>query len=517
MKHANLETAREIVNQFRDFRFYIRGGHVRGLSVDSFFRYLFSDHNSPLNPSVHHDMDRPLSHYFIYTGHNSYLTGNQLSSDCSDVPIINALRSGVRVIELDLWPAAKDNICVRHGRTMTVPVELIKCLTSIRQYAFYASEYPLIITLEDHLTAKLQVKVAKMIHETFGEMLYFPEKSLDELPSPEYLKKRILISTKPPKEYLEAKSNENENKNDWVRGDDSEDEGQWGTNTNSEDFEENEKKRHKHPEYKRLIAIPVKKKSVSLKEAFKIDPKNVTRLSLSEEALEKAVVLHGTEIVRFTQRNILRIYPKGTRFTSSNYNPLLGWTHGAQMVAFNLQGHGKSLRTMQGMFRCNGGCGYFKKPDILLNKDLNGLVFNYNFSLLPVKTNLKVRVIMGDGWRFDYSRTHFDNYSPPDFFTKLEMIGVAVDKMKKKTKAIEDNWAPVWDEEFIFPLRVPELALLRIKSREYDVSEKNDFSGETCIPVSELRTGIRAVPLFNNKGLKLNSVKILMEFKFLQI
>lgn len=52
MKHANLETAREIVNQFRDFRFYIRGGHVRGLSVDSFFRYLFSDHNSPLNPSV---------------------------------------------------------------------------------------------------------------------------------------------------------------------------------------------------------------------------------------------------------------------------------------------------------------------------------------------------------------------------------------------------------------------------------------------------------------------------------
>lgn len=100
---------------------------------------------------------------------------------------------------------------------------------------------------------------------------------------------------------------------------------------------------------------------------------------------------------------------------------------------------------------------------------------------------------------------------------QLEMIGVAVDKMKKKTKAIEDNWAPVWDEEFIFPLRVPELALLRIKSREYDVSEKNDFSGETCIPVSELRTGIRAVPLFNNKGLKLNSVKILMEFKFLQI
>lgn len=64
-------------------------------------------------------MDAPLSHYFMYTGHNSYLTGNQLTSESSDEPIIEALKQGVRVIELDLWPSKSSNndgIKVVHGR-----------------------------------------------------------------------------------------------------------------------------------------------------------------------------------------------------------------------------------------------------------------------------------------------------------------------------------------------------------------------------------------------------------------
>lgn len=45
-----------------------------------------------------------------------------------------------------------------------------------------------------------------MVTETFGDMLYYPEAELKEFLSPEDLKYRIIISTKPPKEYLEAKS-----------------------------------------------------------------------------------------------------------------------------------------------------------------------------------------------------------------------------------------------------------------------------------------------------------------------
>lgn len=45
-----------------------------------------------------------------------------------------------------------------------------------------------------------------MVHEIYGDTLFTPEKEcLEEFPSPESLKKRFIISTKPPKEYLKAK------------------------------------------------------------------------------------------------------------------------------------------------------------------------------------------------------------------------------------------------------------------------------------------------------------------------
>lgn len=47
-------------------------------------------------------------------------------------------------------------------RTLTTPVQLIKCLRSIKEHAFTASEYPVVITLEDHLNPDLQAKVAEV-------------------------------------------------------------------------------------------------------------------------------------------------------------------------------------------------------------------------------------------------------------------------------------------------------------------------------------------------------------------
>ncbi|KAL3834841.1 hypothetical protein ACJIZ3_009577 [Penstemon smallii] len=496
-----------------------------GLTLEDFFHFLFQDDlNGPINSQVHHDMTAPLQHYFIYTGHNSYLTGNQLSSDCSETPIIKSLENGVRGIELDLWPnSGKDNVHVLHGRTLTTPVPLIKCLKSIKEHAFVKSPYPVIVTLEDHLTPELQAKVAGMVTQVFGDMLYCPESGcMEEFPSPEALKHKIILSTKPPKEYLGTNNNKDGEMSSSMEKDSSDEDisvlepdDKSDSDQEEEDSDINQQKSGNlaSPEYKRLIAIHAGNAKKGLRHALRSTVDRAKRLSLSEQELEKAASLYTKDVVRFSQKNILRVFPKGTRVTSSNFRPITGWMHGAQMVAFNMQGYGKSLWMMHGMFRSNGGCGYVKKPDLLMKRGPNNEVFDPKLPI-PVRQTLKVTVYMGDGWRLDFSHTHFDSFSPPDFYTKIYIIGVTGDAAKRKTRIIGDDWTPYWDEEFTFPLRVPELALLRIEVREHDISDKDDFGGQTCLPVSELRSGIRSVPLYDKKGHKFKSVRLLMQFQF---
>nr|XP_017221975.1 PREDICTED: phosphoinositide phospholipase C 6-like isoform X2 [Daucus carota subsp. sativus] len=525
---STLSMAQDLMHQVLQRRNHLNKYTRNDLSLDDFYYFLFQDDlNPPISLQVHHDMTAPLQHYFIYTGHNSYLTGNQLSSDCSEIPIINALERGVRGIELDLWPnSAKDKVHVLHGRTLTTPVRLDKCFQSIRQYAFVKSPYPVIVTLEDHLTPSLREMVAEMAIQIFGELLYYPEPGVfDALPSPDALKHQIVLSTKPPKEYLDsikpAKETDELGKDPSLNIQISvqvEESDECTENHNQDDEDEADededvnKTQMKPSRYKRLIAIHAEKPKYGLMKTILAENDKVKRVSLSEQELAKGAELYGTDIVRFTQKNLVRVYPKGTRVTSSNFEPLTGWMVGAQMVAFNMQGYGTSLWLMHGMFRGNGGCGYVKKPEILMKKAPHE-VFDPRASL-PEKKTLKVKLYLGDGWRLDFSHTHFDAYSPPDFYTKIYIVGAPADFAKTRTKIIEDDWSPSWDEEFVFPLKVPELALLRIEVREYDISDRDDFGGQTCLPVSELRPGIRAVPLYDKKGGKYRSVKLLMRFQF---
>ena len=61
------------------------------------------------------------------------------------------------------------------------------------------------------------------------------------------------------------------------------------------------------PGYKGLIAIHAGKPKGGLKEQLKVEVDKVSRLSLSEQALERATTFHGTQVVRYLH-NILAFF-----------------------------------------------------------------------------------------------------------------------------------------------------------------------------------------------------------------
>lgn len=84
----------------------------RYITKDTFEAYLASNENSAFDPLKErfdpHNMSKPLSEYWIDTSHNTYLTGDQLTSTSSVEMYMNALYRGCRCVELDIWDGERD-------------------------------------------------------------------------------------------------------------------------------------------------------------------------------------------------------------------------------------------------------------------------------------------------------------------------------------------------------------------------------------------------------------------------
>jgi len=125
------------------------------MSKESFFRYLLSFDNLIINPTIldlYMDMNKPLSHYFIASSHNTYLTGSQLTGRSSVEMYRQVLLTGCRCIELDVVDSEgkKDEAEIRHVHTPIKPVPFMDVIIAIRDYAFKVSPYPLILSIENH-------------------------------------------------------------------------------------------------------------------------------------------------------------------------------------------------------------------------------------------------------------------------------------------------------------------------------------------------------------------------------
>lgn len=156
--------------------------------------------------SITHDMNQPLSHYFIATSHNTYLLSDQLIGASSGDAYIRALTSGCRSVELDVWDGEDGEPIIYHGHTLTSQILLRDVVEIISEHAFKTSKYPVILSIENHLSKEQESRMAEYFYFILGDKLLSEPLSDDETrwPSPEQLAGKIIIKGKksPPKNDL---------------------------------------------------------------------------------------------------------------------------------------------------------------------------------------------------------------------------------------------------------------------------------------------------------------------------
>ncbi|CAG2175559.1 unnamed protein product, partial [Oppiella nova] len=191
------------------------------LSFEGFAKYLMDKDNYAYTPERQEireqDMNESLSHYYMASSHNTYLTGHQLKGESSvelysqvsshvviGCPYIKGtvLSTGCRCVELDCWDGDDGLPVIYHGHTLTSKIPFKRVIETINEKAFTASPYPVILSLENHCSLPQQIKMAQMFVQTFGDKLVtkflFDTDYTDDpqLPSPNQLRYRILIKNK---------------------------------------------------------------------------------------------------------------------------------------------------------------------------------------------------------------------------------------------------------------------------------------------------------------------------------
>ncbi|XP_042209036.1 1-phosphatidylinositol 4,5-bisphosphate phosphodiesterase delta-4-like isoform X2 [Homarus americanus] len=487
------------------------------MTQDGFYHMLLSDmfdiFNHEHQSHVHMDMTQPLSHYYISSSHNTYLTGHQLAGESSVEGYISALKRGCRLLELDVWDGDDGEPIIYHGHTLTSKITLADVLRDgIKAYAFEVSPYPVILSIENHLGVEQQKVMVNLMKDILGDMLATDQAPADitSVPSPEELKNKIIIRGKKPQGSEVESDDDDDDDQDTIDYIDSDD----GAAQTKKDFftphlktfyrsfrssmrarqnstkkrsvsQQPEQKPHKPlaPELREVVNVCEGKKFTTFLDAFETY-KCVHTPSIGETKAKGLFESSPDDFIKFTERNVTKIYPLGTRADSSNLKPYPFWSVGCQIVALNMQTEDKANFYNDAVFSTNGKCGYVLKPDILLKKE------PYSPTELSDRYTKIVRVTVLSGQHLPNSVKKGDIVDP---YVQVKVRGHPLDKQKQRSKVVKNNgFNPVWNETLELSIKVPQVSLVYFSLRDESLA-RDPVLGLCCIPFRSISTGYRFV------------------------
>ncbi|CAL1580093.1 unnamed protein product [Knipowitschia caucasica] len=467
------------------------------LSKDGFLMYLHSPQSLILNVDhrdIYQDMTLPLNHYFISSSHNTYLMEDQLKGPSSTEAYVRALLKSCRCVELDCWDGSDNEPVIYHGYTLTSKILFKDVIKAIKDYAFKASDYPVILSLEHHCSVEQQQVMAHHMSSILGSALVtkpLGEGMPETFPSPEELRGKFLIKGKRLNKLESYFTQEADEDTDVTEEEESD---------NDEEVEEKEKTPKKKLKLaKELSDMVIYCKSVHFN-GFEDARNNLSFYEMSSFKEGKAKRLASESANAYVRHNVnklSRIYPAGSRTDSSNYNPVSLWNAGCQIVALNFQTTCEDMDVNQGRFLVNGKTGYILKPSFLRDPatDFDPITLTRG-EWLKHKT-FHVMIISGQ----QLPKISKKKSSIVDAMVKVEIHGVPADVATKETNVVENNgFNPSWNENFQFDVYVPELALVRFVVEDHDSTSGNEFVAQYTLPFNSLQMGYRHIPLLNKTG-----------------
>lgn len=458
------------------------------------------------------DRSHPLPEYFISSSHNTYLMAHQLYGASSAGAYEAALATGARCIEIDAWDDDDnpDEPKVTHGYTLVSNIAFRAVCETIREVVDReaASEAttaaPILLSLENHCGPAGQRRLVEIMKEVWGHRLLAAPVHADA-PNPEdhatleELASKVVVIVE--HHIPDEADSDSDSSSSSSSSDDDDDSEKKQEKQARQDYKEASKKKAAVaaiivPE---LAALGVYAQSVKPSGGSWFGAGGLRNgphhhlINVSETGLAAHLPASAADIARHNARHLMRVYPKGTRVSSRNLEPVPFWGLGAQICALNWQTFGAGMQLNEALFA--GTAGFVLKPDALRASSTSA-------TKAPSKV-LRLRVAGATDVPLPAGRAAGD--VKPYLTCTLQQPGGST---KRKTAAcrVEDGgsgegtFSAAWDETLEWRFTDDELVFVRLLVKSDDSFSSNPVLAAAAVRLLYVVPGWVFVPMLDLKG-----------------